>query len=106
MFPLDIQDDLQGTQKRGVINIGYGRFILADEVLEAHDLTEAELRSLARKYNVRSDKNDDLITSIKLRSGDLILSSYSAEEIAGHLDRPLAPAPQAAKRQARRAAIG
>lgn len=92
MFPVDIKTDLRGLQKRDIIGIGHMRFLLADEIVDARDLSEAELENLARKYNLRSSVDGDLVTSITLRSGDLIMSSFSASEIAARIKRPLASA--------------
>lgn len=95
MFPVDIQRDLRDGQKREIIGIGNARFLLADEIVDARDLSEAELTNLSRKYNLRSSEDGDLVTSITLRSGDLIMSSFSAAEIATRIKRPLASAPGA-----------
>lgn len=93
MFPVDIQRDLRDGQKREIVGIGNARFLLADEIVDARDLSEAELANLSRKYNLRSGEDGDLATSITLRSGDLIMSSFSAAEIATRIKRPLASAP-------------
>jgi hypothetical protein len=95
MFPVDIQKDLREGQKREIIGIGNARFLLADEIVDARDLSETELANLSRKYNLRSNEDGDLVTSITLRSGDLIMSSFSAAEIAARIKRPLASAPAA-----------
>jgi hypothetical protein len=95
MFPVDIQKDLREGQKREIIGIGNARFLLADEIIDARDLSEVELINLSRKYNLRSNEDGDLVTSITLRSGDLIMSSLSATEIATRIKRPLVSAPAA-----------
>jgi hypothetical protein len=100
MFPVDLKQDLRGTQRLEMIDIGHGRFVLTSEIVEARNLSEAELQSLARKYNVRSEKDGDLTTSITLRSGDLIMSSLPAENIMAQIN----PAPQPTVRNARRSA--
>lgn len=105
MFPIDIKKDLQGTQRLDVTDIGHGRFVLASEIAEARNLSEAELQSLARKYNVRSEKDGDLTTSITLRSGDLIMSSLPAEEIMGTMSRAPQPIVQNTRRRSARQAV-
>jgi hypothetical protein len=87
MFPVDIEADIGERQKRQVIDIGNGRFLLASEIASAKDLTEAELASLADRYNLRSD-DGELVTSVTLRSGDLILSPFPADDITGQIKRP------------------
>jgi hypothetical protein len=43
MFPIDIKQDLREAQKREIIGIGHARFLLSDEIVDARDLSEAEL---------------------------------------------------------------
>jgi hypothetical protein len=85
MFPVDLREELEGRQKLDLIGIGHNRFLLASEIAEVADLSEAELQRLSDKYNVRSETDGDLTTSITLRSGDLILSSVRAKEILRRL---------------------
>jgi hypothetical protein len=87
MFPVDIEKDIHEGQKRQAIGIGNGRFLLASEIADAHNLSEDELASLSDKYNLHS-ADGDLVTSITLRSGDLILSPFPAEEITSQIKRP------------------
>lgn len=96
MYPADIKQDLRGAQALEIVGLGHGRFVLADEIIDARTLNEAELQSLARKYNVRSDKDGDLITSVTLRAGDLIMSSFPAQDIAGRIKRALPSASEPA----------
>lgn len=92
-FPLDLRQDIKGIQKLDLVPIGNGRFLLADEIVDAVNLSEPELLSLARKYNLRSGKDGPLTTSIKLRAGDLIMSSLPAEEVAKRIKRVLPSMP-------------
>jgi hypothetical protein len=96
MFPVDIETDIGQAQKRKMIGIGNGRFLLASEIADAKDLTEAEVANLAGKYNLRSE-DGDLVTSITLKSGDLILSPFPAEDITGQTRQP-APQRKATRR--------
>lgn len=82
MFPVDLRYEIKGLQKLDLVDIGHSRFLLASEIMDAKNLSEAELQSLSRKYNLKSDKDGDLTTSITLRGGDLIMSSVPGEEIA------------------------
>lgn len=88
MFPVDIETDIGQAQKRQVIDIGNGRFLLASEIAQAKDLSEAELVSLADRYNLHSE-DGELVTSVTLRSGDLILSPFPAEDITGQIKQPV-----------------
>jgi hypothetical protein len=100
MFPVDLKDDLEGRQKLDLVGIGHNRFLLASEIAEAADLSEADLRNLSRKYNLRSDTDGDLTTSITLRGGDLILASVPAKEILQRMNRPSGAATLAATKGA------
>jgi hypothetical protein len=100
MFPVDLKDDLEGRQKLDLVGIGHNRFLLASEIAEVADLSEAELQRLSDKYNVRSETNGDLTTTITLRGGDLILSSVRAREITQRIGRAPVPVAQAAGKTA------
>lgn len=89
MFPIDLRQDLKGLQKLNLVAIGHNRYLLADEIADAVDLSEAEIRSLERKYNLRSKRDGDLTTTITLRNGDLIMSSIPAVKIAEKFKRAL-----------------
>lgn len=94
MFPVDIRDDLSAAQNLDIVGIGHGRFVLASEITDARDLSEPELQSLARRYNLYFEKD-----------GDLILSSLTAEDILGKPQGTPTPARQRRRRPARVAAI-
>lgn len=105
MFPVDLKNDLAQTQALDFTDIGHGRFVLSDEITDARDLSEAELKSLARKYNVRSEKDGDLTTSVTLRSGDLIMSSFPAANILGKPQGTPRPVRLRGQRPVRQAAL-
>jgi hypothetical protein len=106
MFPVDIEQDLRAAQKLGIVDIGNRRFLIGSEIAKAKDLSEAELESLSRKYNLNSE-DGELVTSITLRSGDLILSPLPADEVTGQIRRPVPQRTVARRASAsgRRAAI-
>ncbi|MDZ4790843.1 MAG: hypothetical protein SGJ17_06460 [Hyphomicrobiales bacterium] len=89
IFPIDLRADIKGIQKLDLIALGHGRMVLADEIVDAVNLSEAELQSLSRKYNLRSGTDGPLTTSVKLRGGDLIMSSLPADELAKKIKRSL-----------------
>jgi hypothetical protein len=106
MFPVDIEGDLRAAQKLGIVDIGNRRFLIGIEISKAKDLSEAELECLSRNYKLNSE-DGELVTSIALRSGHLILSPLPADEVTGQIRRP-APRRTVARRASapgRRASI-
>jgi hypothetical protein len=72
-----------------IIDIGNGKFVLADEVADARPLSERELQRLSRKYQLTAKNGEPLITSIVLSEDEFILSSLSAQAIETMVQRPL-----------------
>jgi len=93
-FAADILDDLMDRDAGFLIDIGGGKYVLADEIVDAKPLSERDTSRLSRKYTLTARNGDPLITSIVLSDDEFILSSLSAETIGKMVERPL-PALQA-----------
>jgi hypothetical protein len=88
-FEADVLDNLMDQDSAFVIDIGNGKFVLADEIEDARPLSERELARLSRKYALKARTGEALTTSIVLTGGEFILSSRSAEAIEALVERPL-----------------
>lgn len=88
-FEADILDDLMDRDKGFIIDIGNGKFVLADEVEDARTLSEKELARLSRKYALKARNGEPLITSVVLTGEEFILSSLPAQKIETLVERPL-----------------
>lgn len=88
-FAADILDDLMDRDRGFLIDIGNGKYVLADEVVDARPLSERELKRLSRKYELTAKNGEALVTSIALTEEEFILSSLPAEQIEALVERPL-----------------
>jgi hypothetical protein len=88
-FAADILDDLLDRDASFIIDIGGGKFVLADEIEDARPLSEKELARLSRKYAMKARNGEALITSIVLTGDEFILSSLPAQAIETLVERPL-----------------
>ncbi len=88
-FAADILDDLLDRESHFIIDIGNGKFVLADEVEDARALSEKELARLSRKYALKARNGEPLITSVVLTGDEFILSSLPAQAIETMVQRPL-----------------
>jgi hypothetical protein len=88
-FQADILDDLLDRDKGFLIDIGGGKYVLADEIEDARPLSERDTQRLSRKYALKARDGNPLITSVVLTGEEFILSSLPAETIETLVERPL-----------------
>jgi hypothetical protein len=88
-FQADILDDLLDRDKGFLIDIGNGKFVLADEIEDARPLSERDTQRLSRKYALKARDGNPLITSVVLTGEEFILSSLPAQTIETLVERPL-----------------
>jgi hypothetical protein len=70
-----------------LIDIGNGKYVLADEVVDAKPLSERKLKRLSRKYELAARNGEALITSLALTGDEFILSSLPAQQFGLLVER-------------------
>lgn len=88
-FAADILDDLMDRDRGFLVDIGNGKYVLADEIVDACPLSDKQINRLSRKYALTARSGEALITSITLTDDEFILSSLPAQQIEALVERPL-----------------